>query len=117
MAPVRHHDDLDRAVDACRRARYGPQRSLVGPEMYPLYALAVKVLLAIVLISVSIAGVVRILVVGGDPGAGIGRMLGQLFSGTISVVGVMIFAGSVRRSRCSRAVIARPARTACHVPT
>jgi hypothetical protein len=70
-------------------ARYGRQQTLIGPEIYPLYALAMKALLAIVLISVLISGVVRILAEGGAPGPGIVRMLAELWSGTISVVGVL----------------------------
>ena len=39
-------------------ARYGRGQYLIGPELFPLYALAVKVFLAIVAVSAVITGIV-----------------------------------------------------------
>ena len=79
-------------------ARYGRHDYLVGPEIYPLYALVVKIALAFVAISAAITGVVTVFVHPTQPGAAIGAVIGVLVSGAISNVGaITIIAAVVQR--------------------
>src|SRR5579871_6062790 len=51
--------------------RYGAQRYLIGPELYPLYVIALKVLVAIVAVGAVINGIVHSAVGPDQPGAAI----------------------------------------------
>ena len=59
-------------------ARYGRQHYLVGPELYPLYVFALKILLAIIAGSAVITGIVNAAVGPGQPGAAIATALAVL---------------------------------------
>src|SRR5262249_37536200 len=54
-------------------ARFGPQQSLIGPQTYPIYALAMKAILAIVIVGVTIGGLAQVIATGGEPGPAIAR--------------------------------------------
>ena len=69
--------------------RYGRQQCLVGPELYPLYAFAVKVQLAIIAAAAAVAGVIAGVFTPGNPGAGIGAGLGVLWNAGIASIGVI----------------------------
>jgi hypothetical protein len=70
-------------------ARYGPGQYLVGPELYPLYIFALKVLMAIVAGSAVIAGAVRAVVEPGEPGPAITAALHVFWSGAVINVAVL----------------------------
>ena len=81
-------------------ARFGRQHYLVGPELYPLYAFALKVLVAIVAISAVITGVVAVAVNQGDPAFALGTALRTIWGGIISSVGVLtIIAALMQRQK------------------
>lgn len=76
--------------------RYGSQQYLVGPEIYPLYVFALKVLLAIIAGSAVVTGIVHSAIGGPDqPGAAITAALGVLWNGSISCVGVLTIVAAV----------------------
>lgn len=83
-------------------AQYSPQRSLIGPRLFPLYMLVVKILVAVVLGALTLSLIINLVV---DPPDNIGMALldyfGSLFSGTLSAVGVLtiIFAGIERATQ------------------
>jgi hypothetical protein len=70
-------------------ARYGRQQYLVGPELYPLYAFAVKVQLAIIACSALITALARAVFGHFNAGEAIGAGLGVLWTGGIISVGVL----------------------------
>ena len=76
-------------------ARFGRQHYLVGPELYPLYAFALKVLLAIVAVSALVTAVVAVAIRQGDPGFAIGTALETIWSGAVSSVGVLTIIAAV----------------------
>lgn len=53
--------------------RYGRGQYLIGPELYPLYVIAAKVLLAIAAASALVAGAVAAVLFPGDWGAAVRR--------------------------------------------
>ena len=81
-------------------ARYGPQHYLVGPELYPIYAFSVKVLLAIIAGSALVAAVVNAILKAGDPGPAIVLGLAVWWNGSIVSIGILtIIAAILQRSR------------------
>ena len=76
-------------------ARYGSGQYLIGPELYPLYALAVKVLLAIVAASAVVTGVVVATVDPGHPGAAIAAARGVLWNGGMGNLGVLTIIAAI----------------------
>ncbi len=76
-------------------ARFGRQHYLVGPELYPLYAFAVKILLAIVAASAVITAVIAVAVNRGDPGFAIATALQTLWSGIVGSIGVLTIIAAV----------------------
>jgi hypothetical protein len=79
-------DDLLRAFGhpLVVAARYGRQQYLIGPELYPIYVFALKVLLAIIAGAAVVTGVVSAAVGPGQPGAAIATSLGVFWNGAIS---------------------------------
>ena len=76
-------------------ARYGRGQYLIGPELFPLYALAVKVVLAIVAVSAVITGIVTAVADPGQPGSGLGAALGVMIRGAIDDIGVLTIIAAV----------------------
>ena len=76
-------------------ARYGRGQYLIGPELFPLYALAVKFFLAIVAVSAVITGIVTAVADPGQPGSGIGAALGVMVRGAIDDIGVLTIIAAV----------------------
>jgi len=70
-------------------ARYGQQQYLVGPELYPHYAFALKALLAFIALSAVIVGVQAQALSPGQPGPALVAALRVLWQGSISAVGVL----------------------------
>nr|WP_295111529.1 hypothetical protein [uncultured Caulobacter sp.] len=67
--------------------RYGPHRALIGPEIYPFWLLAVKVLLAIAALAAVIPAVI-VMITGHDQGHRIGGILSDFIPSALSVVGL-----------------------------
>jgi hypothetical protein len=81
-------------------ARYGGQSYLVGPELYPLNVLALKILLAFVAVTAAITGVVTAAFHPHQSGAGIGAAIGVLIQGAITNVGALtIIAALIQRQK------------------
>ncbi len=70
-------------------ARYGEQQYLIGPELYPHYAFALKALLAIIALSAVIVGVQAQMISPGQPAVALVSALRVLWQGSISAVGVL----------------------------
>jgi len=75
--------------------RYGGGQYLIGPEIYPLYIFALKILLAITVASAVIAGVVKAVIDPGPPGPAIAVAHGVLWNGAMSDIGVLTIIGAV----------------------
>jgi hypothetical protein len=88
-------------------ARYGRQQYLIGPELYPVYAFVVMLVLACIALAAAIAGVVATAVSGGDVGRGIGAVMGVIWSGGFTGVGVVtvIFAALQRTGASQRITV------------
>ena len=76
-------------------ARYGRQHYLVGPELYPLYVLCVKVLVAIVAVSAVFAGVIGVAVHLQTPDRAVGIAVSALWNGTVSSIGSLTIIAAV----------------------
>jgi len=75
--------------------RYGRQQYLIGPDLYPLYIVAVKVLVAIQAAGAVIAAVVRMAVVGQTAQMAIGGAFGQFWGAAISSVGALTIIAAI----------------------
>jgi hypothetical protein len=69
--------------------RYGPQRYLVGPELYPVYAFVVKIVLAAVAAGALVVGVVAGTLAHASLGHALGAAIGVIWSGAFTAVGVV----------------------------
>ena len=67
--------------------RYGPHRALIGPEIYPFWLLAVKVLLAIVAVATVVPAVI-VMITGHDDGHRIGGILSDFISSALTTIGM-----------------------------
>lgn len=77
--------------------RYGPHRALIGPEIYPFWWFAVKVLLAIAALAAVIPAVMVMIVGHGDHHR-IGGILSDFTSSALSVIGLAtVVAAAVER--------------------
>ncbi len=85
-------------------ARYGRQRYLIGPELYPLYMLVLKLVLAAVAFAAVVTGVVQAAVSPGDVSHAVGTMVDVLWSGAFSSIGAvtLAFAGLQRTGAGAR---------------
>jgi hypothetical protein len=70
-------------------ARYGRQQYLIGPDLYPVYAFVVMIVLAAIALAAAITGVVATAVTGGDAGRGLGVAMGVIWSGAFTGVGAV----------------------------
>jgi hypothetical protein len=70
-------------------ARYGRQQYLIGPELYPVYAFVVAIVLACIVLAATIAGVVSTVVAHGDGWRGFGTGMGVIWSGAFTGVGAV----------------------------
>lgn len=66
--------------------RYGPHRALIGPEIYPFWLFAVKVLLAIAALAAVVPAVV-VLIAGHGDNHRIGDILSDFISMALSLIG------------------------------
>ena len=73
-------------------ARYGPQRALIGPELYPIFIFVLKILLAIIAASALVSGAVNLAfntAAADQPGPAIVTALAVWWNGSIISVGVL----------------------------
>jgi hypothetical protein len=70
-------------------ARYGRQQYLIGPELYPIYAFVLMIVLAAIGVSALITGVVAVTAGGGDPARGLGAALNVAWTGGFAAIGVV----------------------------
>lgn len=85
-------------------ARYGRQRYLIGPELYPLYMLVLKLVLAAVAFAAVLTGVVQAAVSPADVSHAVGTMIEVIWSGAFSATGAvtLAFAGLQRTGAGAR---------------
>ena len=84
-------------------ARYGRQQYLIGPELYPVYLLVLKIVLAVIAGSALITGVVNGVLAHGDPGPAIVAALGVAWTGSFAAVGsVTVVFAILERSNVRR---------------
>jgi len=77
--------------------RYGPRQSLIGPELYPFWEFAVKVVLVIAALATFVPGAV-LLVIGEADAHKVGSLLGDFTSLAFSLIGAAtIIAASIER--------------------
>jgi hypothetical protein len=73
--------------------RYGPQRTLIGPELYPIFLVALKIVLAIVAVGALVNASVNYVFVGGGGqiGPAIGAGIAVLWEGWVTAFAVIVF--------------------------
>jgi hypothetical protein len=77
--------------------RYGPNRALIGPEIFPFWWFAVKVLLAIAAIAAVVPAVV-VVIAGHGQGYRIGGIVGDFIPGALTLVGAAtVVAAAIER--------------------
>lgn len=77
--------------------RYGPRQSLIGPELYPFWLFAVKVMLAVAALATFVPGAV-LLVIGDADAHRVSGLLGDFTSLAFSLIGAAtIVAASIER--------------------
>jgi len=79
--------------------QYRPQRALIGPRFFPIYAIVARILVAVVVGAILLSSVIATVV--GEPQSFwhvLGNFLGSAWSGALSAFGVvtLIFAGIER---------------------
>lgn len=79
-------------------SRYGHQRYMIGPEVYPVYELVLKILLAVIAVSAVITLITVTATTQGDAGQGIMKGVGVAWSGAFTSIGIvtLVFAALER---------------------
>jgi len=70
-------------------ARYGQPRYLIGPELYPIYAFVLMIVLAAIGVAAAITGVVAVAVASGDAARGLGAALSVAWTGGFVAIGAV----------------------------
>ena len=86
--------DVGHPLTVAARYRSGPQ-ALIGPELYPWWLFGVKVGLAVMVCVTLIGLAVRVLVGDVYLGQAIGQGFASLFSGAVSIIGILTVAGFI----------------------
>jgi hypothetical protein len=86
--------EVGHPLTVAARYRSGPQ-ALIGPELYPWWMFAVKVALAVMVCVTLIGLAARVLAGDIYLGQAVGQAFASLFSGAISVIGVVTVAGFI----------------------
>jgi hypothetical protein len=74
--------------------RYGPQRALIGVELYPFYIFAVKAALAIAAVVTLIPAVVDFVTDGGDVSRILNHAIGNYIPAALQLIGVATIVGA-----------------------
>ena len=69
--------------------RYGPQRYLIGPELYPVYMFVLRIVLACVIAGGLIAGLTQGIIVRTPPATAIKTAISTIWTGGFVSVGIM----------------------------
>jgi hypothetical protein len=69
--------------------RYGTQQSLIGPEIYPLYLLVLKIVLVVIVASALVTGLVTAAVTPGAVGHAIRTAIGVVWTGSFAAIGAV----------------------------
>ena len=69
--------------------RYGRQRYLIGPEIYPIYALVLKIVLAVIVGAALVTGLVNAAVGPNAVGAAIRTAVGVVWTGSFAAIGAV----------------------------
>jgi hypothetical protein len=75
--------------------RYGPQRALIGVELYPFYIFAVKIALAIAAFAAVIPAVVGVVTGDGDVSRAIGHAIHAFIPSALTLIGVITIVGAM----------------------
>lgn len=75
--------------------RYGPQRVLIGAELYPFYVFAVKVALAIAAFVAVIPAVIGAVTSDGDVSRAIGHAIHAFIPSALTLIGVITIIGAM----------------------
>jgi hypothetical protein len=75
--------------------RYGPQRALIGVELYPFWIFAVKVALAIAAFVALIPAVIGVVTQGGEVGQVIGHALKGFIPSALTLIGLITVIGAM----------------------
>ena len=86
--------EVGHPLTVAARYRSGPQ-ALIGPELYPWWMFGVKVGLAVMVCVTLIGLAVRVLVGDVYLGQAIGQGFASLFSGAVSIIGILTVAGFI----------------------
>ncbi|HEY2592512.1 MAG TPA: hypothetical protein VGK33_01275 [Chloroflexota bacterium] len=70
-------------------ARYGKAQYMIGPELYPIYAFVLMIVLAAIGLSAAITGVMAASVAGGDAAHGLGAGLNVAWTGGFAAIGAV----------------------------
>ncbi|HZZ90362.1 MAG TPA: hypothetical protein VFE13_18680 [Caulobacteraceae bacterium] len=86
-------------------ARYGRQRYLIGPELYPVYVFVAAIVLASIGVAAAVSAVVATTTAGGDAWRGFGAAMGVAWSGAFTGIGaVTIIFALLERTGASRRI-------------
>ena len=78
--------------------RYGPTRSLIGPELYPFYLFAVKGLLILAAAVTAIPVVISVIIGGESPASGFSQFLSGFLTTAMTLIGAAtIVAAGIER--------------------
>jgi hypothetical protein len=87
-------------------ARYRQPQHLIGPELYPVYAFVLLLVLAAVGLAALITGVATTAASGGNAWHGFGATMGVAWSGAFTSVGVVtIIFAALERTRAGRELV------------
>lgn len=75
--------------------RYGPQRALIGVELYPFYIFAVKAALAIAAFVAVIPAVIDVVTEGGDVSRVIGHAVNAFIPMALKLIGLITIVGAM----------------------
>src|SRR5580704_16687860 len=70
-------------------SRYGRQEYVIGPEIYPLYVLVLKIVLAVIVGSALVTGLVTAAVTPGAIGHAIRTAVGVAWTGSFAAIGAV----------------------------
>jgi hypothetical protein len=87
-------------------ARYGQPQYLIGPELYPVYAFVLRIVLAAIGLAALITGIVAAVTPDGGGGPAVSAALGVAWNGCFVAIGVvtLIFAG-LQRTPASQSIV------------
>lgn len=75
--------------------RYGPQRALIGVELYPFYIFAVKIALAIAAFAAVVPAAVGVVTGDGDISRAIGHAIHAFIPSALTLIGVITIIGAM----------------------